>query len=62
MAKFNGQVSLVQFKKVAGQVEIYGAADAEWRAALERARSWRAAALVLPSRHPMLAIASGEEV
>lgn len=62
MAKFNGKVSLVEFKKAAGQVEVYGTADCKWRQALERARTWRAAALVLPSRHPMLAIASGEEV
>ncbi len=62
MAKFNGRVSLVDFKKVAGRVEVYGTADYEWRQALERARTWRRAAAVLPSRHPMLAIASGEEV
>jgi len=62
MAKFNGKVSLVEFKKVAGRVEVYGPADCEWRQALERARTWRVAALVLPSRHPMLAVASGEEV
>lgn len=62
MAKHNGQVTLGEFKKAAGKVTIYGTEDREWQDALVRARTWRAAALVLPARHPMLAIASGEEV
>lgn len=62
MSKFGGKVTLGEFKRAAGRVEVYGTDDTEWRQALERARTWRTAALVLPSRHPMLAIASGEEV
>lgn len=61
MPKFNGTITLGQFKKAAGKVAIYGTEDAEWRSALERARSWRAAAMALPYRHPMLAIAAQSE-
>lgn len=61
MAKFNGKVTLGEFKRAAGQVVVYGNVDSEWREALERARTWKLAARVLPASHPMLAIASGEE-
>jgi len=63
MAKFNGGVTLREFKKAAVQMEVLGAVqDAEWRVALERVRSWKAARIVLPFAHPMLAVAAGEEV
>lgn len=63
MAKFNGGVTLREFKKAAVQLEVLGAVqDAEWRAALERVRTWQAAMVVLPFAHPMLVIAAGEEV
>jgi len=62
MAKLNGQVKLGEFKKAAGLVEIHTSTDGEWRKALDKARTWKAAAMALPFRHPMLAIAAGEEV
>jgi hypothetical protein len=63
MAKFNGGVTLREFKKSAVQLEVLGAVqDAEWRTALVQARTWQAACRVLPFTHPMLAIAAGEEV
>jgi len=62
MTKFNGQVKLGEFKKAAGLVEIHAATDVEWRKALDKARTWKSAAMALPFRHPMLAIAAGEEV
>lgn len=64
MPKFNGQVTLVQFKKAAVQIKVFDGTedDAEWQKALERVRTWKAAARVLPSRHPMLPIAMGEEI
>jgi len=62
MVKFNGGVTLREFKKSAVQLEVLGAVqDAEWRVALERVRSWKAARSVLPFAHPMLAVAAGEE-
>lgn len=62
MAKFNGQVTLREFKRAAVQLEVLGEEfDAEWRRALSNARTWRIAAATLPTRHPMLAIASREE-
>lgn len=62
MAKFNGKVTLSEFKKAAVQVDVMGAKDdAEWQRALLRARTWRRAAACLPYMHPMLAIASREE-
>jgi len=63
MAKFNGKVTLTQFKKAAVQLEVLGGKDdSEWQRALSRARTWRRAAACLPFLHPMLAIANGEEV
>lgn len=63
MAKFNGQVTLHQFKQAAAQVVVLQAGgDSEWREALAKARTWRRVSQVLPHRHPMLAIACGEEV
>lgn len=64
MGKFNGQVTLREFKAKAGQLVVLGQPlqEEEWRLALAKAKSWKAAAKVLPSRHPMLAIACGEEV
>lgn len=62
MAKFNGRVTLTQFKKAAVSIEVfYSPDDMEWRAALERARTWKQAANILPSIHPMRAIASRVE-
>ena len=62
MAKFNGQVKLNEFKKAAGLVEIHTSTDGEWRKSLDKARTWKAAKVALPFRHPMLAIAAGVEV
>jgi hypothetical protein len=62
MAKFNGQVRLGEFKRAAGLVEIHTSTDGEWRTALAKARTWKAAKVALPPRHPMLAIAAGEEI
>ncbi len=63
MPKFNGKVTLAEFKKAAVRLEVLGQeADGEWKRALEGVRTWKKAALVLPFRHPMLAIAAGEEV
>lgn len=62
MAKFNGKVTLIDFKRAAVQLEVLGAQDdAEWKRALSKARTWRRAAACLPYLHPMLAIATREE-
>ena len=63
MAKFKGQVTLSEFKKAAVQLEVLGERqDSEWRLALSQAKSWKRAAHCLPATHPMLAIASREEI
>lgn len=65
-------ITLVEFKMKAAGCTVYqrGAndvsgwqQDAEWRAALGKARSWAKAAEVLPWRHPLAATAAngGEE-
>lgn len=63
MAKFNGKVTLTEFKRNAVQVVVFGAHedDTQWQTALAKARTWRRAAAVLPRLHPMIAIAMGEE-
>jgi len=63
MAKFNGQLTLSEFKKAAVQLEVLGERqDSEWRLAPSPAKSWKRAAHCLPATHPMLAIASREEI
>lgn len=63
MPKFNGHITLTQFKKAAVQIHVFHSPDdEEWRKALERARTWRRAAAVLPTYHPMRAIACHEEL
>lgn len=63
MAKFNGKVTLAAFKKAAVQIHVFHSEDDdEWRRALEQARTWRRVAAVLPTFHPMRAIAQHEEV
>lgn len=62
MPKFNGKVTLAAFKKAAVQIHVFHSEDdQEWRKALEAARTWRQAAIVLPRFHPMRAIACREE-
>ena len=63
MAKFNGKVTLAQFKQAAVQIHVFHSEDdKEWQRALEQARTWRRAAAILPTYHPMRAIAMHEEV
>ena len=62
MSKFNGKVTLATFKKAAVQIHVFHSPDDnEWRRALEQARTWRRAAAVLPTFHPMRAIISEAE-
>lgn len=63
MAKFNGSLTLGEFKRAAGQVQVFDqpAEDHVWQEALARARTWRRAAAVLPWHHPMQAIVRHEE-
>lgn len=71
MAK-QGGIRFAEFKSKAAGCAVYQRGpndvsgwqqDAEWRAALRRARSWARAAEVLPWRHPLAATAAngGEE-
>lgn len=62
MSKFGGKVTLAAFKKAAVQIHVFHSPDdVEWRRALERARTWRRVAAVLPTFHPMRAIACEAE-
>ena len=71
MAK-QGGIRFAEFKSKAAGCTVYQrgpddisglAQDAEWRAALQQARTWARAAEVLPWRHPLAATAAngGEE-
>jgi len=57
-----GHITLIMFKKAAVQIHVFHSEDDEaWRQALEKARTWRRVAAILPHYHPMRAIAVGEE-
>lgn len=63
MAKFNGRVTLSEFKRAAVRIDVYHfPEDREWQRALEAARTWKQVREVLPGSHPMRPIACKEEI